>query len=57
MGYEGRKARCRRDIFLQVWIVMERKPDMILSLLSTIASNVSIPVIASGGAGSNRTFS
>ena len=40
--------------FLQVWIVTAL--SRVIELTNTIASNVSIPVIASGGAGSKEHF-
>ena len=41
---------------LQVWIVTVRKHGYDLELTRTIAENVSIPVIASGGAGTEEHF-
>ena len=40
----------------QVWTAMGRKRDMIWNLTRTVSENVSIPVIASGGAGKMSHF-
>ena len=41
---------------LQVWIVTVRKAGYDIELTRTISENVSIPVIASGGAGTKEHF-
>ena len=59
-GRSGRKkvrsTWRRRDSFVPVWTVTARRPGYDLELTRTIAENVSIPVIASGGAGNLEHF-
>ncbi len=45
------KKMVLEKFFLHLWIGMEQKQVMILSLIRAIANLVSIPVIASGGVG------
>ena len=50
------RAGCRRDPADQHGLRWNERPAMILELTKIIADNVSIPVIASGGAGTSKSI-
>ena len=56
MGSESGEAWCRRDSSDQLWTATGTKAGYDLELTRAIAEEVSIPVIASGGAGNLEHF-
>ena len=46
----------REKSFLQAWIVTAQRDGYDIELTRLIADNVSVPVIASGGAGTKEHF-